>query len=90
MDRVPHAVDVGDLVRHELDDEQRDREPEDQRVGQHLERLGQMHDPEPLEQADGRDGRVEVEPGGERGPEGEAEGLERRHVVEASRGARRR
>ena len=62
------------------------RETEHHRMGEHLQLGREVDDAEPLEQPDGRDGRVEIEPRGERGAEGEAEGLERRHAAKAIRG----
>ena len=43
-------------------------------MGEHLERLGKVDDPEPLKQSGGRDGGVEIESRGEGSAEREAEG----------------
>src|SRR4051812_26770686 len=76
---VPDAVYVRDLVGDELDDEESDRDAQNKRVGEHLEGIGELDDAESLEQTGGRDRGIDVESGGERGAEGEAQRFEGRH-----------
>ena len=48
-------------------------------MGENLELLGEMDDAETLEEAEGGDGGVDIEAGGEAGAEDEAESFERAH-----------
>ena len=59
------------------------RDTQHDRMGQDLERLGEVDDAEPLEQPGGGDGGVEVESRRERSAERVAEGLERGHARKA-------
>src|SRR4051795_9865928 len=79
--RVPDAVDVGDLVGDELDDEEGERDAQHEGIRQHLERIGQLNDAESLKQPRRRDSRVHVEARCERGAEREAQRLEGGHVL---------
>ena len=65
MHRVPDAVDVGNLVGDELDDEERDRKADDERAGEDLELVGKVDQPEALKQPGGGNRGVEIEPRGE-------------------------
>jgi len=79
VDGLPDGVDEGNFVGEKFHEVENAGDGEDERMGENLELLGEMNDAETLEEAEGGDGGVDIEAGGEAGAENEAESFEGAH-----------
>src|SRR5204862_82978 len=83
VDRIPDAVEPGDLVDEELDEQHHAAGAEDDRVREHVQVAGQGDPAEPAGQAGDEDDGVEAQPArpAERGSDGDQLGQVELHVL---------
>ena len=80
MDRIPNTIDIRNFVGEKFDHIQTNRNAQNPRVREHLQRRRQVNDAEAFEQTKSRNGRVKIQPRGKSRAKRQAKSFDRIHT----------